>query len=190
MAKKKPAAAKPGKPKQDPPDGVTPPPMFKREKITKVERTPAGPTIPPKRKGNVTKAPKAPKTRAISTGKSQQNRYDQEQWTPRPKPYFEGIAQPELPIEAQRHYVPSRGYNYTDGSYTGATPQARAREVDQARMNGQAAGQRRRRANEVMIPGESEAPPVPKRRVPNEQWGAAPKKNKAPKLAKTWKKTA
>lgn len=43
----------------------------------------------------------------------------------------------------QRVAIPSRGYNYTDASYTGQTPQARAREVDQATMSGQAAGQRR-----------------------------------------------
>ncbi len=45
----------------------------------------------------------------------------------------------------QRAAVPSRGYNYTDASYTGATPQQRAREIDQAEMNAQATRQRRER---------------------------------------------
>lgn len=45
----------------------------------------------------------------------------------------------------QRAAIPSRGYNYTDASNTGATPQQRAREVDQAQMAAQATRQRRER---------------------------------------------
>lgn len=169
--KRKPTVAKPGKTKQDSPDGVTPPPMMTRVKIT--VRRPAGPTIPPKRKSNATPAPTKPKTRAKSTGRSQQNRYDQEQWTPRPKPYFEQTA------TGKRVVIPARGYNYTESSTASGKPASlRRREIDQAQMNAQQAGQRRR-INEVRAPEEEQWEPVPN--VPNKQWASVPKR-------KTWTK--
>ncbi|MBP8291607.1 MAG: hypothetical protein KAX65_02470, partial [Caldilineaceae bacterium] len=59
-----------------------------------------------------------------------------------------------------RAAIPSRGYNYTDGSYTGATPQARAREVDQAQMAAQATRQRREREAQAAA-AQAQAAPKP-----------------------------
>ncbi len=173
--KRKPTAAKPGKTKQDPPDGETPPPMIKRVKIT--VRTPAGPTIPPKRKGNATPAQKAPKTRAKGTGRSQTMTFDRAGGIPAPKPGAAPRTSRRL-IEVFESDIPSRGYNYTDGSYTGATPYQRAWELDQAQMNAQQAGQRQRK-NEVRMPEEEQWEPLPG--VPNKQWASAPKR-------RTWTK--
>ncbi len=55
-----------------------------------------------------------------------------------------------------RTNIPSRGYNYTDASYTGATPQMRAREVDQAQMAAQVT-----RANRVWKPAIDDPTPIP-----------------------------
>ncbi len=66
---------------------------------------------------------------------------------------------------AARADVPSRGYNYTDASYTGATPQARAREVDQAQMAAQAT-----RKSEINAP----------KREPTIRIGAAKRNEYAP----------
>lgn len=50
-------------------------------------------------------------------------------------------AQPEPPAATQRLDIPSRGYNFTDASYTGATPAQRSQEIDWAQMAAQATAQ-------------------------------------------------
>ncbi len=65
---------------------------------------------------------------------------------PKPQPAPARTPAKKTPTPTpQRQDIPSRGYNYTDASYTGATPQQRAREVDQAQMAAQATRQRRER---------------------------------------------
>ncbi|MBP8291151.1 MAG: hypothetical protein KAX65_00170 [Caldilineaceae bacterium] len=63
-------------------------------------------------------------------------------------------APPEPPAAPPRLDIPSRGYSFTDGSYTGATPQQRAQEIDWAQMAAQATAQ----ANAQRRQAEAQAP--------------------------------
>ncbi len=63
---------------------------------------------------------------------------------------------PEPPAAPPRLDIPSRGYNFTDGSYTGATPQQRSQEIDWAQMAAQATAQ----ANAQRRQAEIDARPI------------------------------
>lgn len=143
---------------------------------------PAGPTVPPKTKRNVTKAQTQvkPKKARARTGKGKGENFDGASRISAPKPRSRLVPiQPEefaYPSSAtnRRVAIPDRGYNYTDASYTGRTPYERRWEIDQAQMNAQVAGERRRRG-EVITPDE--IPVYPRPEAPK-QWAIAPKVRK------------
>lgn len=154
---KKPAASKPGKVKQDPPKGAAPK-MFKAVMATKRVNL-SGPQVPPKNKRNVTKAQTRPKrAEARVTGENKRSMWERadgipasKRKKPRATPAQGQRLQDMQPIQPEefaypnsatnrRVAIPDRGYNYTDGSFTGRTPYERRWEIDQAQMNAQVAG--------------------------------------------------
>lgn len=186
--KKKPAAKKTGKVSQDPPKGDEPK-LFKAVRTTKRVNL-SGPQVPPKTRRGVTKSQAKPKrARARVTGENKRSMWERadgipasKRKKPRATPEQRQRLQDMQPMQPQRTQtwvverdIPDRGYNYTDGSYTGMTPYERAGELDRAMMNARAAGERRRRG-EVIIP--EEFPVYPRPEAPK-QWAVAPRVRKA-----------